>query len=130
MRVREGEAYLCLQVAGGKEAAVGGRREGGCCWGPAGRSLLLGAGGEEAAPGMQGRSSSSCWFLTSQPPIELRGAGVAGIAGIQSLPGSIELRTTRLRCGVPESVGEKRRAGKGGTAAGGGRRLWFQVRWR
>jgi len=109
---------------------AGGRREGGCCWGPAGRSLLLGAGGKEAAPGMQGRSSSSCWFLASQPPIELRGAGVAGIAGIQSLPGSIELRTTRLRCGVPESVGEKRRAGKGGTAAGGGRRLWFQVRWR
>lgn len=68
---------------------------------------------------MQGRSSSSCWFLASQPPIELCGAGVAGIAGIQSLPGSIELRTTRLRCGVPESVGEKRRAGKGGTAAGG-----------
>ena len=58
--------------------------------------MLLGAGGEEAAPGMQGRSSSSCWFLASQPPIELRGAGVAGIAGIQSLPGSIELRTTRL----------------------------------
>jgi len=62
MRVREGEAYLCLQVAGGKEAAVGGRREGVCCWGPAGRRLLLGCrGGAVVAAGSSRRSlQSSC----------------------------------------------------------------------
>ena len=40
------------------------------CRRPAARRLLLGwdAGAEQ----------SSCWFLASKPPIELRGAGVAG----------------------------------------------------
>ena len=91
------------------------------CRRPAARRLLLGwdAGAEQ----------SSCWFLASKPPIELRGAGVAGCR--DSIPAwfnraahdEIETRGAGIRQGeLQRAAGGGMRAGKGGTAAGGGSR--------
>ena len=89
------------------------------CRRPAARRLLLGwdAGAEQ----------SSCWFLASKPPIELRGAGVAGCR--DSIPAwfnraahdEIETRGAGIRQGeLQRAAGGGIRAGKDGTTAGGG----------
>ena len=65
----------------------------------------MGAGRKEAAPGMQGQSR----VAASSSRRSLRSSCTAPAwqdAGIQSLPGSIELRTTRLRRGALESARE------------------------
>ena len=65
----------------------------------------MGAGGKEAAPGMKGQSRVAA-SSSRQSHQSSCAAPAWQDAGIQSLRGSIELRTMRLRRGALESARE------------------------